>query len=120
VSAAGCRLSSSLSLCIGGPVAGGPGLDDVAAEGEVVEDGDAEPWVGGGLGPAAEALVAGDGDAVGLLTFGKDREQQFGAAGVLFLVAGLVGAELSSAPPRRRMGVEPPPAGGSQADNRAY
>ena len=40
----------------------------------------AEPRVGERLGPAGEGLVAGDRDAVGLLAFREDLEQQLGAA----------------------------------------
>jgi hypothetical protein len=36
------------------------------------------------FGPAAEGLVGGDGDAVLLLAFGQDLEQQLGAAPVEF------------------------------------
>jgi hypothetical protein len=34
------------------PVADGSGFDDLAGEGEPVDDGGAEPWVGEGFGPA--------------------------------------------------------------------
>ena len=68
----------------------GAGLDDVAAEGEVVVDGGAQSRVGEGLGPAAEALVGRDRDAVGLLTFTEGLEQQFGAARVQLQVAEFV------------------------------
>ena len=74
-------------------VAAGAGLDDVPAEGEAVDDGGAEPGVGEGPGPAAEAVVAGDRDGGLLLPFGQDLEQQFGAALVEFHVAELVEAE---------------------------
>ena len=47
----------------------GASLDDVAAEGEAVDDGGAEAGVGEGLGPAAEGLVGGDRDAKQLARF---------------------------------------------------
>nr|WP_329245937.1 hypothetical protein [Actinoallomurus sp. NBC_01490] len=71
----------------------GAGLDDVAAEGEAVDDGGAEAGVCEGLGPAAEGLVGGDGDAGLFLAFGEVLEQQLGAAAVEFPVAELVDAE---------------------------
>jgi hypothetical protein len=49
--------------------------------------GPAEAWVGEGLGPAAERLVGGDRDRALLLAFGKDLEQQFGAAATYSLTA---------------------------------
>ncbi len=67
---------------VGEAVAAGSGLDDVAAEGEAVDDGGAEPGVGEGLGPAAEAVVAGDRDRVLFFAFGQDLEEQLGAAPV--------------------------------------
>lgn len=67
---------------MGQAVGVGAGFDDVAAEGEPVDDGRAEPGVGEGLGPAGEGLVGGDGDAVLLLAFGQDLEEEFGAAAV--------------------------------------
>lgn len=36
----------------------GARLDDVAAKGEAVDNGRAEPWVGAGFGPAGEGLDA--------------------------------------------------------------
>jgi hypothetical protein len=42
----------------------GAGLDDVADEGESVDDGGAGARVGEGLGPAAEGLVGGDRDGL--------------------------------------------------------
>ena len=75
---------------MGEPVAGGAGLDDLAVEGESVDDGGAEPRVGEGLGPAGERLVGGDRDGGLLLAFGEDLEQQLGAAAVEFEVAELV------------------------------
>ena len=66
----GPSCSASLACSVGCAVAGvgeavgvGAGLDDVAAEGEPVDDGGAEPGVGEGLGPAGEGLVGGDRDA---------------------------------------------------------
>ncbi len=41
----------------------------------------------------AEGLVGGDGDAVLLLAFGEDLEEEFGASAVEFHVAELIGAE---------------------------
>src|SRR5947209_8495894 len=60
----------------------GSGLDDGAVEGEAVDDRGAEPGVGERLGPAAERLVGGDGDAGFLFPFGQDLEQELGAAAV--------------------------------------
>jgi hypothetical protein len=73
---------------VGQAVAGGAGFDDVAGEGEPVDDGRAEPWVGEGLGPAGEGFVGGDGDGVAFLAFGQDLEEQFGAAAVQAEVLG--------------------------------
>ncbi len=72
-------LGRSLRSSVREAVGGGAGLDDVAAEGEAVDDGGAEPGVGEGLGPGAAALVACDRDRVGLLAFSEDLEQQLGA-----------------------------------------
>jgi len=82
-----------LGAGVGESVAAGPGLDDVPAEGEAVDDGGAEPGVGEGLGPVAEAVVAGDRDGGFLLALGQDLEQQFGATLVEFHVAEFVEAE---------------------------
>ena len=60
---------------MGEAVGGGAGLDDVAVEGEPVDDRGAESRVGEGLGPARERLVGGDRDAVFLLAFGEDLEE---------------------------------------------
>jgi len=67
---------------VGESIAAGAGLDDVPAEGEAVDDGGAEPWVGECLRPAAEAVVAGDRDGVLFFAFGQDLEEQLGAAAV--------------------------------------
>ena len=69
-------------LCAGAgePVGVGAGFEDVAAEGEPVDDRGAEPGVSEGFGPAAEGFVGGDRDVVAFLAFGEDLEQQFGAA----------------------------------------
>jgi hypothetical protein len=91
----------SLRSCVSQPVGDGPGFDDVAGEGEPVHDGGAEAEVGKGLGPAAEALVAGDRHRVGLLPLGENLEQQFSAATVELHVSQLVEAEQ----------VDPPVAG---------
>jgi hypothetical protein len=53
----------------------------------------AEPRVGEGFGPAAEAFVGGDRDRRLLLSLGQDLEEQFGAAAVEFHVAEFVDAE---------------------------
>lgn len=68
---------------MGEPVAGGSGFDDLAGEGESVNDGGAESWVGEGRGPAGERLVGGDRDRGALLPFGEDLEERFGAAQVV-------------------------------------
>jgi hypothetical protein len=75
---------------MGEPVAGDTGFDDLAVEGETVDDGRAEPGVGEGLGPAGERLVGGDRDGGLLFAFGEGLEQQFGAAPVQFHIAELV------------------------------
>src|SRR4051794_41754978 len=83
---------SGLLCCPGaGQAVGvGAGLDDVAAEGEAVDDGGAEAGVGEGLGPAAEGLVGGDRDACFLLPFRQDLKEELGAAAVEFHVAELI------------------------------
>jgi hypothetical protein len=78
---------------VGESVAVGAGLDDVAVEGEPVDDGCAEPGVGEGVGPGAEGFVGGDRDRGSFLAFGEDLEEQFGAAPVQAEVAQLVEAE---------------------------
>ncbi len=83
-----------LSLpCVCEAVGLGAGLDDVAGEGESIDDGGAEAGVGEGVGPAGECFVAGDGDTGAFLAFGEDLEEQFGVAAVEFHVAELVEAE---------------------------
>lgn len=59
----------------------GAGLDDGAVESEAVDDGRAEAWIRERLGPASKGLVGGDGDAVLLLAFGQDLEEEFSAVG---------------------------------------
>ena len=81
------RIPGPLGAGVGQAVAAGSGLDDVPAEGETVHDGGTEPGVGEGLGPAAEAVVAGDRDGGLLFAFGQDLEQQLSAALVQFEVA---------------------------------
>ncbi len=76
------RIPAALVAGVGEAVAAGAGLDDVPAEGEAVHDRGAEAWVGEGLGPAGEAVVAGDRDGAAFFSFGEDLEQQFGAAAV--------------------------------------
>jgi hypothetical protein len=75
------------------PVGDGAGLDDVAGERQAVDDGGAEPGIGEGLGPAAEALVTGDRHRIGLLSFGQHLEQQLGPTPVQLHVAELVQAQ---------------------------
>src|SRR6516162_3585159 len=75
---------------LGEAVGVGAGLDDVAAEGEAVDDGGAEAGVGEGLGPAAEGLVGGNGDARLFLPFRQNLEEELGAAAVEFDIAELV------------------------------
>jgi hypothetical protein len=67
------------------PVRLGAGFDDVAAEGEPVDDGGAEPGVGEGLAPAGERLVGGDRDRVLLLALGENLEEEFGGTAVEFM-----------------------------------
>jgi hypothetical protein len=83
-------LGGLLCACAGGgeAVGVGAGLDDGSVEGEAVDDGCAEAGVGEGFGPAAEGFVRGDGDAVLLLAFGQDLEEEFGAVAVEFHVLG--------------------------------
>lgn len=78
---------------LGCPLGLGAGLEDVAAEGEPVDDGGAESGVGEGLAPAGEGVVGGDDDGVLLLAFGEDLEEEFGAAAVELHVAEFVDAE---------------------------
>jgi hypothetical protein len=78
---------------MGKSVAGGACLDDLAVEGEPVDDGGAKSGVGEGLGPAGERLVGGDRDGGLFLPFGEDLEQQLSAAAVEFEVAELVADE---------------------------
>jgi hypothetical protein len=66
----------------GEAVAGGAGFDDVAVEGESVDDCGGEAGVGEGFGPAAEGFVGGHCDGVAFFAFGEDLEEQFGAAAV--------------------------------------
>ena len=70
-----------------------PVSDDLAVEGEPVDDGGAESGVGGGLGPAGERLVGGDRDGRFLLPLGEDLEQQLGPAAVQLEVSELVADE---------------------------
>lgn len=58
--------------------------------GEAVDDGRAEAGVGGRLGPAAEGLVA---DAVLLLAFGQDLEEELRAVAVELHIPELVDPE---------------------------
>src|SRR6516162_11095974 len=78
---------------LGEAVGVGAGLDDVAAEGEAVHDGGAEAGVGEGLGPAAEALVGGDGNTCLFFPLRQDLEEKLGAAPVEFHVAEFIDAE---------------------------
>ncbi len=73
----GGLLSSSSGA--GEAVGVGAGLDDGAIEREPVDDGHAEARVSERLRPAAEGIVGGDRDAVLLLAFGQDLEEELGA-----------------------------------------
>src|SRR5664279_1814782 len=75
---------------VGQPVGVGAGLDDVAAEGEPVDDGGAEPGVGERFRPAREGVVGGDGHGVLFLPFRQNLEKQFCIAFVEFHVAKLI------------------------------
>ena len=75
---------------VGQPVGGGAGFDDLPGEGQPVDDGRAQPWVGEGLGPRGERLVGGDRHRRAFFTFGEDLEQQLRAAPVQLQVAQLV------------------------------
>src|ERR1700693_312709 len=86
--------SLALSVLLGGAGPGeavgiGAGLDDVAAEGDAVDDGGAEAGVGECLGPAAERLIRRYRHACLLLPFGEHLEEELGAAAVEFHVAEL-------------------------------
>jgi hypothetical protein len=50
-------------------------LNDVAAECEPVNDGGAEPWIGDGVGLAADGFVGGDGHGSFLLTLCENLEE---------------------------------------------
>lgn len=61
-----------------------------------------------GLGPPAEGLVGGDGDAVLLLSLGQGLEEQFGAVPVEFHVSEFVdeGTIPGRSPPAPRTGAQ--------------
>lgn len=75
----GPLVDGELSLGVGQPELRCSGLDDVAADGQPVDDGGAEPRVGERFRPAGEALVGGNRDGVLLLPLRQDLDQQFGA-----------------------------------------
>ena len=78
---------------MGEAVGVGAGFDDGAFEGEPVDDGGAESWVGEGFGPAGEGFVGGDGHGCFLFPFGEDLEEELGAAFVEFHVSEFVDAQ---------------------------
>jgi transposase len=71
----------------------GAGLDDVAAEGQPVDDGGAEPGIGEGLGPAGKRVVGRDRDGGFLLAVGEHLEQQFRAALIELHIAQFIDAK---------------------------
>ncbi len=75
---------------VGQAAAGGAGLDDLAVEGEAVDDRGAESRVGEGLRPAGERFVGGDRDGRLLLPFGQYLKQQLSPAAVQLEVSKLV------------------------------
>lgn len=79
-------------------VAGGPGFEDGAVEGEAVDDRRAETWVGESLRSAAQGRVGRDRDRGFLFPFGEDLEQQYGTAAVEFHGAEFVDAGWVDAP----------------------
>ena len=56
----------------------GPGLDNVSAECEAVDDGLAKPCVGEDARPFAKWQVSGDHDAGRFIALGEDLEEKFG------------------------------------------
>lgn len=83
----------SVSQGVGESVGVGAGFDDVAAEGEAIDDGRAEPRISERLGPSAERLVARYAHGGLLLAFGENLEEQLGSSLVKGHVAKLVDAE---------------------------
>ena len=57
-----------------------PGVDDVGAVGEPVDDGFGEAGVWEDLGPFAEGEVGRDDQAAAFVAFGEDLEDEFGGA----------------------------------------
>lgn len=68
----------------------GAGFDDLAGEGEAVDDRGAESGVGEGFCPGRERFVGGDRDRRAFLSLGQDLEEQLGAAAVELQVAQFV------------------------------
>ena len=75
---------------MGESVGVGAGFDDLAGEGEAVDDRGAQARVGEGLVPGGEGFVGGDGDRGAFFSFGEDLEEQSGAAAVQLQVAQFV------------------------------
>ena len=65
----------------------------MGVEGDAVDDGGDEPWVGEDAAPFAERQVGGDGDRGAFFACGDDLEEQLGSAGVDLDVAKFVEAE---------------------------
>jgi hypothetical protein len=72
----------------------------VGVEGDSVDDGGDQAWVGEDGAPFAEGQVGRDRDGCSFLPFGNDLEGQFGAAWVDLDVAELVEAKRSRRPYR--------------------
>jgi len=86
---------SSAVRCFAGAESVGlaAGFEDVGVEGDPVDDGGDQAWVGEHAAPFAEGQVGGDRDGGAFFAFGDDLEEQFGAAGVDLDVAEFVEAE---------------------------
>jgi len=67
---------------VGESVGGGAGFDDLSGEGQAVDDGRTQAWVGEGFCPGGERLVGGDRDGRAYLALGENLEQQLRAAAV--------------------------------------
>ena len=80
-------------LGVGEAVGFGAGFDDVAAEGESVDDRSAEPGISERFRPAGERFVGRDRDGVFLFPLGEDLEKEFSATAVEFHIAKLVNHE---------------------------
>ena len=79
---------AGVSFASGGGCAGAEavglsaGFEDVGVEGDAVDDGGDQAWVGEHSAPFAERQVGRDRDRGAFLAFSDDLEQQFGSARV--------------------------------------